>query len=443
MENIQDFLKSKIDERRIQTNRNEQYKKFDLSSNPFPRSGISDLNSSDEIIFRLEPVDKEVKDELDRYVIDSLFAENMTSPQNKYLSLVIRGNYGYGKTQTLLYVKTYLESFALLKEFNKKPYVIYIENPGAKLTELIGSIISQIGDENFKKYLWNEILEKFKNSTDITNQISELIRGGQPLLTGETNLNPFSAENTINYKKFLDACYNLVTKSNKKQLQDFIEQKATTVLSEIFENSIIATYFHDLLLESAGINKTWESFTTGSIKSFEKKEVYLIKAILKILDWQGFTDFYILVDEFEAVAEGRLSKTALQSYLDNLKALIAKERNWCSVFSMTNQAFERIRTIEAPLSQRISSRIINLKPLNNETAKQLAVNYLNLARDESESIIPFNDSGIDSLRRITKGNHRLFLKGCFTIIQRAVEELESDKQIDKDFVEKYIEEEFE
>jgi hypothetical protein len=41
---------------------------------------------------------------------------------------------------------------------------------------MIGAIISKIGDENFKKYLWNEVLEKFKE-TDIKNQISEFVKG--------------------------------------------------------------------------------------------------------------------------------------------------------------------------------------------------------------------------------------------------------------------------
>jgi hypothetical protein len=111
----------------------ESYKNVGLSFNPFPRAGITDLNSNDELIFKLEPIDLFVKQEIDKYVFDSLFAENKISPENKYLSLVIRGDYGYGKTQTLLYIKTYLESFALLKDFHKNPYVIYIENPGAKL----------------------------------------------------------------------------------------------------------------------------------------------------------------------------------------------------------------------------------------------------------------------------------------------------------------------
>jgi hypothetical protein len=71
-------------------------------------------------------------------------------------------------------------------------------------------------------------------------------------------LNPFSSENTVNYKKFLDTCYGLTSKHDKRNLQQFIEEKAISVLSEILGDSIIASYFHELLIESAGISKTWE-----------------------------------------------------------------------------------------------------------------------------------------------------------------------------------------
>ena len=61
----------------------------------------------------------------------------------------MRGEYGAGKTQTLMYIK-YL--FNNIKSNEIKPYVIYIDNPGQRLSELIGGIVAQIGVENFKKY---------------------------------------------------------------------------------------------------------------------------------------------------------------------------------------------------------------------------------------------------------------------------------------------------
>lgn len=442
MENTIDSLTSKIAKRQHRIKEDILLKKYGLSFNPFPRSGISDLNSSDELISRLAPIDETVKEEINQYIVDSLFPDNPLTPEDKYLSAVIRGDYGYGKTQTLLYIKVLLESFSSSKEFHKNPYVIYIQNPGAKLTELVGSIILQIGEENFKKYLWNEVLSNFSKDSGFKNDVSDVLRGGETLFEQDIPINPFSSQNTVNFKNFFDTCFKLAG-NNRKVFEEKIREHTLKVLNPIFDNLTVANYFYDFLLESAGINKTWENLTSGSSKSLDKKEFHLIKAVIQVVLWQGYTDFYILVDEFEAVAEGRLSPTELDRYLSNLRTLIDKERNWCSVFAMTNPAFERVRSKAAPLAQRLSSRTIILEPLNDNTAQQLVINYLNLAREESNSLAPFEKGGIEILRKKTKGVHRIFLKGCFTLIQRAVEELNGDELINDSFVEKYIEEEFE
>lgn len=442
MENTLDSLTSKIANRQIQIKEDVLFNRFGLSFNPFPRSGISDLNSSDELVSRLAPIDENVKEEINQYVVDSLFPDNPLTPEDKYLSAVIRGDYGYGKTQTLLYIKVLLESFSTRKDVHKNPYVIYIQNPGAKLTELVGSIILQIGEENFKKYLWNKVLSSFSKDANFKEDLAQIMRGGANLFEQENQINPFSAQNTLNFKNFLDTCYK-ISGSNKKDLEEKIRTYTLKVLNPIFENLTVANYFYDFLLESAGINKIWENLTAGTSKSFDKKEVHLIKAVIQVIMWQGFSDFYILVDEFEAVAEGRLSPTELDRYLSNLRTLIDKERNWCSVFAMTNPAFERVRAKAAPLAQRLSSRTLILEPLNDKTAQQLLINYLNLARDKSSSLTPFDESGVKALRQTTRGNHRIFLKGCFMLIQRAVEKLGENELIGADFVKQYIEAEFE
>jgi hypothetical protein len=444
MENDFELLTSEIAERQIQIQGDALLEKFGLKFNPFPRSGISDLNSSDELLRKLAPIDKKIREELRQYVLDSLFPpSNPLSPDDKYMSAVIRGDYGYGKTQTLLYVKVLLESFSTRKNVHKNPYVVFIQNPGAKLTVLIGTIISQIGEENFKKYLWDKVLSHLLKDEDFRNDITALTKGGGTLFDQEIPINPFTKDNTVNFKKFLDTIYKL-TKS-PKELQEKIREHALKVLNTIVENLTVANYFYDFLIESAGISKTWDSLVYGTSKSLDNKEVNLLKAVIKIIRSQGFTDFYILVDEFEAVAGVRNSKVDIESYFKNLRALIDSERNWCAVFAMTNSAFERVRISDSPLAQRLSTRTnINLEPLNNETAQNILINYLNLARDvESDSMFPFDESGVESLRIITKGIPRNFLKSCYLLIQRAGEEFNKKQVISKDFVERYIEEEFE
>jgi len=437
MEHQESPLKSILISRGIKADSNEQYKKFGLSFNPFPRSGISDLNSSDYLISKLIPIDADVKNGIDEFIVDSLFPSNPNT-SDKYISAVVRGEYGYGKTQTLLFAKFLIESFSKEQEYHKNPYVVYIDNPGAKLTELIGAIISQIGEENFKRYLWNKVIDHLSRASDVREQLLSFIPRGYMMF--EEDIDPFSPINTVNYKNFIDGWYKAIKSDPKKKkaFQDVLKSFIISKLNTEFENSTVANYFYDLLSENIGINKTWEILTSGSSKELDKKEVYIIRAIVKILASQDYTDFYILVDEFEAVTAGRLAPSEIDRYVTNLRALIDKERNWCSLFAMTGFALSRLKGVSPPLAERISGRIIELKPLNTEKARQLTINYLNLARDESDSLVPFDDSAVDQLRALSRGILRVYLKSSFNILQRATEELNENETINSAFVAKHF-----
>ena len=107
-ENTDDLLKNLLANRGIKSDSSKQFEKLGLSFNPFPRAGISDLNSTPYLIRKLEPIDNEVKRGIEEFILDSLSLQNEIS-KDKYISAVIRGDYGLGKTQTLLYAKYILE----------------------------------------------------------------------------------------------------------------------------------------------------------------------------------------------------------------------------------------------------------------------------------------------------------------------------------------------
>ena len=433
-ENTDDLLKNLLSKRGIILSSSKQFERFGLSFNPFPRAGISDINSTSYLIRKLEPIDNEVKRAIEEFILDSLSLQNEVS-KDKYISAVIRGDYGLGKTQTLLYAKYILELFNQDKDANKRPYVVYIDNPGAKLSELIGAIISQVGEENFKRYLWNIALEKIATNRQLKDKI--LFFQPQGVLIFENDQDPFDPVNLVSYKSFLDAWYSKTLNANpkkKKEFQDNLKDFIITIFTSHFDNTTIAMYFYDLLAENIGINKTWEALTTGNAKELDKKEVYIIRTIVKLIESQGYTDFYILVDEFENVTTGRLTATEVDRYIINLRALIDKERNWCALFAMTPPALQRLKSLSPPLAERISSRVINLRPLNDERAKIILINYLNLAREESENIFPFDQSGITALRTRSRGILRVFLKSCFSFIQRGLEELKEGEVINEKFV---------
>lgn len=436
-ENSNNLAKLLLESRNIKSDATNQFEKFGLSYNPFPRAGISDLNSTPYLISKLEPIDEVVKKGVEDFVTDSLALQGILS-QGKYISAVIRGDYGLGKTQTLLYAKTILDSFNQLNESSKRPYVVYIDNPGRKLTELIGSVISQIGEENFKRYLWNIAFEKIASHKSFKNELLSFQPKGVSLF--HDNIDPFDPIHLVSYKAFLDAWINILNPfaKKKKEFQDKLKSFIISIFSEKFYNSTIALFFYDLLSENIGINKTWEELTSGGAKELEKKEVYILKAIVDLIETQGYTDFYILVDEFEDVTAGRLSTPEIDRYVTNLRALIDKDRNWFSLYAMTPNAFSRLKQVSPPLGERISTKIIDLKALNDERAKLILLNYLNLARPESDNIFPFDESGISSLREKSHGIPRVFLKSCFTFLQRAVQELKQEDTINDKFVSKHF-----
>ena len=136
-------------------------KKFGLEYNPFPKSGIAYIGESEEITSKLSPAYTKTAQEIVTYMQDALEkAGNNKSPD--YLSLIIRGEFGSGKTQTLMYIK-YL--FSAIKTEQFFPYVVYIDNPGGTLSELIGAVMSQIGIENFRRYLWDGFI-KYMSKTE-------------------------------------------------------------------------------------------------------------------------------------------------------------------------------------------------------------------------------------------------------------------------------------
>lgn len=101
-----------------------------------------------------------------------------------------------------------------------------------------------------------------------------------------------------------------------------------------------------------------------------------------------YTDFIILIDEFEEITAERLKRTDIDNYLRNLRLLIDREKNWCSVFAMTSKALAMIEEYSAPLAGRIKGTIIDLKPLNSDAIKTMIANYLSVARNTKKTI-PF------------------------------------------------------
>lgn len=292
------------------------YSSLGIEFNPFPRSGTSNINSSDDVNVKLFPTDDKITTELKQYIIASL-SPNKLDESDKFLSATIVGDYGSGKTQLLLYVKSCLNQISSSLS-SIRPYVIYVDNPGVSILEFIGSIISKISEETLRKYLWNKIIKAIKSDENLSNKLKDFIPTQGMLFNDGMSYDPFSDQNSSSYKKFIDTFIIQNHKTKKTDLNSTLKEIILGVLNTETCDTVVSYYFYDFISSDFGINKTWESITSGNLKQISGKEFAVIKYIIKLLKEEGFTDIFILVDEFEDITEGRLTK----SQLDNFRGLL-------------------------------------------------------------------------------------------------------------------------
>ena len=251
---------------------------------------------------------------------------------------------------------------------------------------------------------------------------------------GKSN-DPFSIENEANHKAFLDAFIKQInSRSKRAELNNTLKHIILSILEERNQDAVIADYFYNLISEDFGISKTWETITSGSGKYLNNKVVKLLNAIIDIVQDQGFERFYLLVDEFEDITSGRLTKKESDTYAYNLRALIDKERRWCLLIALTRTALEDIQKISPPLADRLTDREINIERLSTAQMKILVLNYLNLSRENSDSLTPFTEEAIQMVNKITGELPRLALRKLYFLLERAADS-ESINEIDVKFVE--------
>ena len=427
--------------------------KFGLEYNPFPKSGIAYIGESEEITSQLSPAYKKTAQEIVSYMQDALEkAGDKKTPD--YLSLIIRGEFGSGKTQTLMYIK-YLFSAIKTDIFN--PYVVYIDNPGGTLSELIGAVMSQIGIENFRRYLWDgfiKYMSQKETGEDKTRKeilLTEVVklRGGNTAdlffssgISVEDVLH-FNWDSTeISYKYLLEKLLTGTKSAQQKVVNQMLKSYLVKCFMDEFKTASVAEYFYEVVTDSLSVSQAWDHMVTGDVKNVSKREFYILHAIVQIAkEYLGATDFIILVDEFEELASGRVSDKDIDNYLRNLRSLIDNEKNWCSVFAMNSIALTKIEKLVPPLADRIGDRIIDLTPYDLEASKVVIGNYLSLARIEDfdkDELYPFTEDAIKAIlntRDTTlQGSPRFIMKCCFRLLQSAAKELKSGEVIDEKFV---------
>jgi len=407
-----------------------KYAQWGIEFNPFPRSGTSNINGSDEVNRQLKPLVSKTMNDITRFIVNAL-QPNDIDPKDQFISATIVGDYGSGKTQMLMYAKSVLNGIRD-SETRFKPYTIYIDNPGGSIQEFIGNVIGKIGEENVRKYVWNHIIETIKTDDGIREQLRQYEPNSAVLFNEmKDSLNPYADVNTTSYKQFLDVFVRNMNSQKKRKFDDLFSSIVQSILNKDTDNSTVAYYFYEFISSDFGINKTWEALTSGKLKQMDGKEAEAIRYIVKLIKREGFTHVFILVDEFEDLTAGRLTKVQQDNYIHNLRILLDQHREWCLLFAINPHALERLQVLSPPLADRVLVRRIALDNLSNEEVKNVYCTYLSLAKYQGE--LPFTDEAIDYIRESNDGNMRRVLKSAYALFEAAADK--GMKVLDKGFVE--------
>lgn len=406
-----------------------KYALWEIEFNPFPRSGTSNINGSDSVNRALRPLDSEIFNGINQFIANAL-VPNQVEEDDQFISATIVGDYGSGKTQLLMYAKSKLNEIRDSQTF-LKPYTIYIDNPGGSILEFIGTIISKIGEENTRKYIWNHIIQTIQSRTDIQKLLKPYEPNSEVLFSEmKDSINPYSDANTISYKQFLDSFVRQLPPPKKRKFDELLSDIVQKILNEDTKDSTVAYYFYEFISSDFGINKTWEALTSGNLRQVSGKEADVIRYIVKLLKSEGYTNVFILVDEFEDLTTGRLSKVQLDNYIHNLRTLLDKHREWCLLFAMNPKALSRLIELSPPLADRITIRRLDINNLNIDETRRVIESYLNLAEFKDE--FPFTEDALAFINETCDGNVRRILKATFVLFECAADQ--KVKIMNKDFV---------
>lgn len=423
MENIRQKLIENI-------HNDKKYIRIGLKFNPFPKSGTTNINGGDHNIEQLNIIDDEVASQITNFLAEA-FSENPSDPEDKFITAVILGDYGVGKTQHLMFIKYLLETL----DSSVKPYVVYIDNPGVNLSELIGSILSKIGEESFKKYLWGVIINQIKTNPIYKLRLEPFEYKGIALFDNEVT-NPYDEINLISYKSFLDTWTRYIGNLRKrKEFNEILKGLILEIFYEKYNDNALSNYFYELVAANFGINNTWESLSSGDNKFLQNKEVKIIQSIVRLVKEQGYTDFFILADEFEDITKGRLNKKQVDNYIYNLRTLLDQQREWVLFFAMTGLALKQFESINPAFADRIKSRVIRLKPFNEEQGIKVIIQYLAAARikeEDKNNIYPFTEKAVSLVIDKTNGSPRRFLKTIYYVLELFVKS--NLEIIDEEFI---------
>ncbi|RYX84237.1 hypothetical protein EON83_11115 [bacterium] len=361
--------------------------KFGLSGNPFPPSGIADASEENP------PLRDDVTKSILRFIIQSYKSRSTQS-------LILRGDYGTGKTHTLRFIEHTVNSLMGLGDQTAR--AIYVERPRIEAHELNRTILKSLGLDTVRKYIWfaikGQIAQEIANDSERFQELkTSLTTPKRPLksavpppmlIQDVPQTMSASLSQVFDVTKLEDHRHFLLrfdsAKWNRELLRPFIIQCLLTVVGENFSSELAGIFVALLLSRDESTFTSWENLTglirskaTASLRAPE-----FLDFLVKILNINGIAYLYLLLDEFEEVPQGfLLTPRQRQDYLYTMREVFDRIREGVAiVMAITPSAFDVLNELATPFADR-QSNIVDLDAISVQDAVRLAEFFLSRKRE--------------------------------------------------------------
>jgi len=401
------------------------YLRFSLNSNPFPKSAIADVTSESFFSRCRKKALAKIKDFL-----------VYTYSSRRWAGLILRGEYGSGKTHMLFYV---------INEVNKqlgtldkrRTLAIYVENPKGSINELHQDVMEKLGRDNFESQVAAVIEERVK-------EVFESIPRQRLITAEEIPQDPLfrlrrtgKGVSTDRKNQAWDILSKKLLSDGLSQHRDFARCLGIVTIDEDQDTRNSAWRF---LIGNALSKSEAKKLGLVSERLSEDEIIrYVFPSVIEILSRNGISMLILFVDEVEKIATK--SSSFAFNFLENLRSLIDNNLNHFSmVFACVPEAWDVLASTSPGLSERMSE-MVDLDPLDDSQAVLLVEDYLKNARIQPYSLsplLPFDEATVKEMNRVSKGSMRYILQNCHIVLEHAVAKADIVKEIPIEFVRKIL-----
>ncbi|WP_267644030.1 BREX system ATP-binding domain-containing protein [Haloarchaeobius amylolyticus] len=354
------------------------YSALGLESNPFPYSPVP--ADDPDIYCGQEHVAEAVGETI---------STMLSTGKSKHL--VVTGKYGNGKSHTLKYARSLVRD-------REDVIAGYVAQPGEGFLDIYHEFIYDLGFDRIQDLAYEYMAEVTRKTTEFNpisaNAMRSLIDEGKVLLS---ELVPKTVQRLSDVTKFAD-----------------------------FARAIVHMVYDDTNLYA------WQWLTAEGIRYEQRKEMEIhsaldddtsgvraFTALKNLLIDLKYVGVFVFVDEFESIS--RLSSKNKQSALNSIRHLMDQNSSGLSLlFGCAPEVWQDVMSEYHAFSERIGQEVA-LRPLTSEHIQQLVASYLDSVREEQTgSIEPFTENGLDVLLQRSQGNIRQVLSSCSVVIDDLV-----------------------